>query len=209
MTQHVYFFGDGTAEGGATMKLLLGSKGANLAEMANIGIPVPPGFTVSTRVCLQYLAGNALPDDVRDQVKTAMGRLERATGRTFGGATNPLLVSVRSGGAVSMPGMMDTILNLGLNDRTAERLATASGNPRFAYDSYRRLVQMYGEVVFGIKNRPGHHDPFHAALDELKARRGAGRDIDLAADDLKGLVATVKDIVRPAAGTPSPQDARD
>jgi pyruvate,orthophosphate dikinase len=209
MTQHVYFFGDGAAEGGATMKLLLGSKGANLAEMANIGIPVPPGFTVSTRVCLEYLKGHALPDDVRDQIKTAMGRLEQATGRTFGGARNPLLVSVRSGGAVSMPGMMDTILNLGLNDTTAQALAKQSSNPSFAYDSFRRLVQMYGDVVCGLKAQPGEEDPFEAALEAAKAKRGATREIDLPADDLRGLVERFKGMVARSAGQPFPEDPWD
>jgi len=209
MTQHVYFFGDGAAEGGATMKPLLGSKGANLAEMANIGIPVPPGFTVSTRVCLQYLADRALPAEAHDQIRAAMGRLERATGRTFGGAQSPLLVSVRSGGAVSMPGMMDTILNLGLNDATVQALAQESGNPSFAYDSFRRLIQMYGDVVCALKALPGEEDPFEAGIEAAKAARGATREIDLPPDDLRALVARFKGMVARSAGQPFPEDPWD
>jgi pyruvate,orthophosphate dikinase len=209
MTQHVYFFGDGAAEGSATMKPLLGSKGANLAEMANIGIPVPPGFTVSTKVCLQYLAEGAMPADVRDQIRAAMGRLERVTGRTFGGARKPLLVSVRSGGAVSMPGMMDTILNLGLSDATAQALAQESGNASFAYDSYRRLVQMYGDVVCGLKAQPGEEDPFEVGIEAAKAARGVTREMDLPADDLKALVTRFKGMVARSAGQPFPEDPWD
>ncbi len=204
--QHVFFFGDGATEGGTTMKALLGSKGANLAEMANIGIPVPPGFTVSTQVCNAYLEKNALPDDVRDQVQAAVARLERATGRTFGGEREPLLVSVRSGAAISMPGMMDTILNLGLNDRTVEALAAQGQNPTFAYDSYRRLVQGYGGVVFGLKAQPGESDPFEAALEAAKQSRGVHREIDLPVEDLKGLVERFKAIVARSAVHPFPED---
>jgi pyruvate,orthophosphate dikinase len=205
-TQHVFFFGDGATEGGTTMKALLGSKGANLAEMANIGIPVPPGFTVSTQVCNAYLEKNALPDDVRSQVQAAVARLERATGRTFGGEREPLLVSVRSGAAISMPGMMDTILNLGLNDRTVEALAAQGQNPTFAYDSYRRLVQGYGGVVFGLKAQPGESDPFEAALEAAKQSRGVHREIDLPVEDLKGLVERFKAIVARSAVSPFPED---
>jgi pyruvate,orthophosphate dikinase len=209
MTQHVYFFGDGAAEGGATMKALLGSKGANLAEMAKIGIPVPPGFVISTAVCLEYLHARALPAAVRDHVHAAMERLERATGRSFGGARKPLLVSVRSGGAVSMPGMMDTILNLGLNDTTAKALAEEAGNPSFAYDSFRRLVQMYGDVVCALKPQPGEEDPFEADIEAAKAARGVSREIDLPADDLRGLVTRFKGIVARSAGQPFPEDPWD
>jgi pyruvate,orthophosphate dikinase len=206
MTQFVYFFGDGAAEGGAAMKALLGSKGANLAEMANIGVPVPPGFTVSTQVCTDYLERHALSDEVRDQVRAAMARLERATGRTFGGDRDPLLVSVRSGGAISMPGMMDTILNLGLNDRTVEALAAQSQNRAFAYDSYRRLVQGYGDVVFGLKAQPGESDPFEAALEAAKQARGVHREIDLPVADLQGLVERFKATVARSARRPFPDD---
>jgi pyruvate,orthophosphate dikinase len=207
MTQkHVYFFGDGTAEGGMTMKALLGSKGANLAEMANIGIPVPPGFTVSTQVCTAYLERNEIPADVREQVRAAIGRLECATGRTFGGDHAPLLVSVRSGAAISMPGMMDTILNLGLNDRTVEALAAQAQNQAFAYDSYRRLVQGYGGVVFGLKAQPGESDPFEAALEAAKRSCGVQREIDLPVEDLRSLVERFKAIVARSAGRPFPED---
>ncbi len=202
---NVYFFGDGKADGRADMKDLLGGKGANLAEMTNLGIPVPPGFTISTKLCIRYIAEHRFPDDLRNEVKTAMTRLEKVTGKRFGGGENPLLVSVRSGAKLSMPGMMDTILNLGLNDHTAEVLARQSRNARFAYDSYRRLVQMYGDVVFAIEGEGGR-DPFDDALSELKGRRGAKRDIDLSADDLKQLVATFKEIVAREMGCPFPED---
>jgi len=206
MTQPVYFFGDGAAEGGSVMKPLLGSKGANLAEMTNIGIPVPPGFIVTTQVCMRYLAERRLPEEVRTAVRAAMARLERVTGRTFGGAERPLLVSVRSGAAVSMPGMMDTILNLGLNDTTAVAMGRQAGNPRFAYDSYRRLVQMYGDVVFGLKAQPGEQDPFEAGLEAARHAHGVERDIDLSPEDLRELVSRFKAIVARSAGHPFPED---
>jgi pyruvate, orthophosphate dikinase len=206
MTQHVYFFGDGATEGGTGMKAVLGSKGANLAEMTGIGIPVPPGFTVSTAVCSRYLAARALPTETRDQVKTAIARLERTTGRVFGGVEHPLLVSVRSGAPVSMPGMMDTILNLGLNDATARALAAQSDNPAFAYDSYRRLVQMYGDVVFGLRPQPGEGDPFEADLESAKAKHGVTREIDLPTEELQALVQRFKSIVTRSARRPFPTD---
>jgi pyruvate,orthophosphate dikinase len=206
MTQPVYFFGDGAAEGGSVMKPLLGSKGANLAEMTNIGIRVPPGFIVTTQVCMRYLAERRLSEEVRTAVRAAMARLERVTGRTFGGAERPLLVSVRSGAAVSMPGMMDTILNLGLNDTTAVAMGRQAGNPRFAYDSYRRLVQMYGDVVFGLKAQPGEQDPFEAGLEAARQAHGVERDIDLSPEDLRELVGRFKAIVARSAGHPFPED---
>ena len=209
MTQHVYFFGDGTAEGGVAMKPILGSKGANLAEMANLGVPVPPGFTLSTRVCLEYLESRSLPDAVRAEIREAVARLERVTGRTFGGQPRPLLVSVRSGAAVSMPGMMDTILNLGLNDVTAEALAAESGNASFAYDSYRRLVQMYGDVVCGLKAQPGEADPFEAGLEAAKRAHGVTREIDLPAATLRQLVGQFKGMVARSTGEGFPHDAWD
>jgi len=202
---NVYFFGEGKADGRADMKDVLGGKGAGLAEMTNLGIPVPPGFTISAKLCIQYITTQRFPDDLRNEVKAAMARVEKATGKKFGGSENPLLVSVRSGAKLSMPGMMDTILNLGLNDQTAEVLARLSKNPRFAYDSYRRLVQMYGDVVYGIEG-PGGRDVFDDALSEVKKQRGAKRDIDLSADDLKQLVATFKAIVRKQLGHPFPDD---
>ncbi|MDX1430387.1 MAG: PEP/pyruvate-binding domain-containing protein, partial [Rhodothermales bacterium] len=167
----VYWFGNGKADGHAGMKDILGGKGANLAEMTNLGIPVPPGFTISAHQCGIYLEQGRLPDALRSEVEQAMRRLEQATGRTFGDASNPLLVSVRSGAKFSMPGMMDTILNLGLNQQTAAALARQSGNERFAFDSYRRFVQMYAEVVFGVGGHGGNN-PFEEALEALKQARG-------------------------------------
>ena len=149
-TQSVFFFGDGRAEGTKDMKNVLGGKGAGLAEMTNLGVPVPPGFTIACATCVEYLRTQRVPEGLRDEVEGALERLERATGKTFGDSRNPLLVSVRSGAPVSMPGMMETILNLGLNDETVSGLAAASGNARFAYDSYRRFIQMYGDVVLGV-----------------------------------------------------------
>ncbi|OGU32972.1 MAG: pyruvate, phosphate dikinase [Gemmatimonadetes bacterium RIFCSPLOWO2_12_FULL_68_9] len=202
---NVYFFGDGHADGRADMKDVLGGKGANLAEMTNLGIPVPPGFTLSAQLCIRYLTEGRFPEDLRQEVQSALRRVEAITGKQFGGGDPPLLLSVRSGAKMSMPGMMDTILNLGLNDATADTLARRSGNARFAYDSYRRLVQMYGDVVFGIRGAGGR-DPFDEALTALKSRRGAVRDIDLSAEDLRQLVATFKDIVRRETGCPFPDD---
>jgi pyruvate, orthophosphate dikinase len=204
--QKVFFFGNGKAEGGTDMKALLGGKGANLAEMTNIGIPVPPGFTVSTEVCGHYLANRTLPEDVRDAVRAAVARLEEATGRTFGGSEQPLLVSVRSGAPVSMPGMMDTILNLGLTDVTADALARQSGNPAFAFDSYRRLVQMYGDVVFGLRPQPGESDAFEAVIDAAKSRHGVAREIDLPPDELRSIVERFRALVARLEGRPFPDD---
>src|SRR5471032_840900 len=150
MKKSVYFFGDGAAEGTKDMKFVLGGKGANLAEMTNLGVPVPPGFTIACDVCITYLRENVIPDDLRAEVTASLTRLEKVSGKTLGDPTKPLLVSVRSGAPASMPGMMETILNLGLNDRTVAGLARASGNARFAFDSYRRFLQMYGDVVLGV-----------------------------------------------------------
>ena len=146
----VYFFGNGKAEGTREMRDVLGGKGANLAEMTNLGVPVPPGFTIACSVCVEYLRNASYPPSLRDEVAANIARLEEATGRGLGDTTNPLLVSVRSGAPVSMPGMMETILNLGLNDRTVIALAKQSGSARFAYDSYRRFIQMYSDVVLGV-----------------------------------------------------------
>jgi pyruvate,orthophosphate dikinase len=198
---NVYWFGNGSADGNAGMKEILGGKGANLAEMTNIGVPVPPGFTISARLCIDFLGRGELPPGLRDEVHDAVGRLEEATGRRFGDRRQPLLVSVRSGAAVSMPGMMDTILNLGLNDDSAEALAGATGNGRFAYDSYRRFLQMYGDVVYGVKTED--------ALERLKRDRGVERDADLTADDLAGLIPTLKRMVHEATGRPFPDDPWD
>lgn len=149
---NIYFFANGQADGSAQMKDILGGKGASLHEMTRLGIPVPPGFTIAASLCAPYLADRKLPEELRNEVNDAMGRLESATGRGFGDSTAPLLVAVRSGASVSMPGMMDTILNLGLNDQTAAALAEQTGNPKFAYDSYRRFVQMYADVVTDRKS---------------------------------------------------------
>src|SRR3990172_663614 len=175
----VYFFANGKADGSAELRDILGGKGANLAEMTNLGIPVPPGFTLSARLCIAYIKQGQLPGGLEAEVRAAVERLQEVTGRRFGDLDSPLLVSVRSGAKFSMPGMMDTILNLGLNDETVAGLARSSGNPRFAYDSYRRLIQMYGDVVFGIKGTDGHSDPFDTALATLKKQRGVVRDVDL------------------------------
>ena len=190
----VYSFGDGQAEGGSHLKELLGGKGANLAEMSRLGIPVPPGFTISTHLCVRYLKEGQLTDALREQVREAIEVLEKSTGRGFGDPDNPLLVSVRSGAKVSMPGMMDTVLNLGLNEDTAAGLAAQSGNDQFAYDSYRRFVAMYGDVVFGARGSNGN-DPFEERLHALKQERRVERDIDLSARDLQQLAADFRQIV--------------
>jgi pyruvate,orthophosphate dikinase len=182
----VYFFGAGAAEGNMKMKDVLGGKGANLAEMAGIGLPVPPGFTISTEVCLLYYKNREkVPEAVRLEVEKNLKKLEKTVGQSFGDPKSPLLVSVRSGARASMPGMMDTILNLGLNDKTAATLVAKTGNERFVYDSYRRFVQMYGDVVLGLK--PVHKDdidPFEEIIDHKKKERGVKNDTDLTAADL-------------------------
>src|SRR5437667_46747 len=197
----VYFFGNGRADGSAAMRDILGGKGAGLAEMANLGLPVPPGFTISAKLCLTYLEQGTLPDQLHEEVDRDLKQLEQATKMRFGDPANPLLVSVRSGAAVSMPGMMETILNLGLNDATVGGLITGSKNPRFAYDSYRRFVQMYGDVVFDLGKQP-----FEEVLGEFKQRRKAARDIDLPADDLQALVQEFKSIIQAKRGAPFPED---
>jgi pyruvate,orthophosphate dikinase len=201
----VFRFGGGTAEGDATQKELLGGKGANLAEMAGIGLAVPPGLTIATSVCAAYYdAGGRLPDDVQAQVLDSLAFIEGVTAKKFGDATNPLLVSVRSGARVSMPGMMDTVLNLGLNDQTVEGLAAASGNARFAWDSYRRFIQMYGDVVLELD-----HYAFEDALEIAKEDKGVTQDTGLDADDLRKLVARYMAIVEQALGRPFPQDPHE
>jgi pyruvate,orthophosphate dikinase len=170
--KYVYFFGRRT-DGDGSMKPLLGGKGANLAEMCRIGLPVPPGFTITTEVCTYYYANRrTYPPTLRKEMESGIAALEQQTGKTFGDLNNPLLVSVRSGARDSMPGMMDTILNLGLNDDTVEALATKTGNPRFAWDCYRRFVQMYGDVVLGVQKRAHEdHDPFETVIHGLKQER--------------------------------------
>jgi pyruvate,orthophosphate dikinase len=199
----VYAFGPGRADGSAAMRDVLGGKGAGLAEMANLGLPVPPGFTISAKVCNRYLEQGAFTPALRDEVHRHLKQLERTSGKRFGDPKNPLLVSVRSGAAVSMPGMMETILNLGLNDAAVAGLVAGSKNPRFAYDSYRRFVQMYGDVVFAIGR-----EPFEEVLTELKRRRKVERDIELPAEDLQALAQEFKEIIQAKTGRPFPDDAR-
>ena len=196
----VYFFGQGRADGTAAMKDVLGGKGAGLAEMTTIGIPVPPGFTIASSLCLTYLESRQFPPRLRAEVENSLHRLEATTGKQFGGAEHPLLVSVRSGAAVSMPGMMETILNLGLNDATVEGLTRQSGNPQFAWDSYRRFVQMYASVVYDLPKRP-----FDDLLETRKRQAGVERDIDLPAEELKALVQEFKTLVRVERGRPFPE----
>ena len=197
----VYFFGQGRADGTATMKDILGGKGAGLAEMTNLGIPVPPGFTIAANLCLTYLETRQFPPWLRSQVETSLQRLEAATNRHFGGAERPLLVSVRSGAAVSMPGMMETILNLGLNEVTVQGLKKESGNAQFAWDSYRRFVQMYATVVFALPQAP-----FEPLLDERKKKAKVARDIDLPAEQMQALVKDFKGHIEKAIEKPFPDD---
>ena len=201
MTQSVYFFGDGTAEGTRDMTSVLGGKGANLAEMTNLGVPVPPGFTIATSECIEYLKTGKYSDRLRVEVEGNVARLEKATGKKLGDPTNPLLVSVRSGAPISMPGMMETILNLGLNDRAVMALADQSQNPRFAFDSFRRFIQMYSSVVLGVSS----HDFEHL----LKAKRmtaGVQSDNELGENDLRNLVEEYKALVRNRTGADFPRD---
>jgi pyruvate,orthophosphate dikinase len=200
----VYSFGDGTAEGSGSLRDLLGGKGAGLAEMANLGLPVPPGFTITTEVCTYYYQnGKTYPADLEEQVNSALARLGRSLGRKFGDPENPLLVSVRSGARASMPGMMDTVLNLGLNDATVETLARKSGDKRFAYDSFRRFITMYSDVVLGV----GHHH-FEEILDDHKDRHGYTLDTDLSAQDWVELVRRYKQRLEEEHGEPFPEDPR-
>ncbi len=205
MTKWVYGFGGGGAEGRADMRELLGGKGAGLAEMSNLGLPVPPGFTITTDVCTYFYAnGKTYPKDLAEQVSAALAKLEKLLGAKFGDPANPLLVSVRSGARASMPGMMDTVLNLGLNDRTAEGLARRSGDARFAYDSYRRFLQMYGQVVLGVDH---HH--FEDLLENHKLNDGKSLDTDLTADDWRDVVTGYKEIIERELGKPFPQDPQE
>ena len=205
MTQWVYSFGGGSADGDASMKNLLGGKGANLAEMSSLGLPVPPGFTVTTEACNHYYAqGQTYPADLTEQVKAGLAKVEGIVGKTFGDASNPLLVSVRSGARASMPGMMDTVLNLGLNDETVEGLAALSGDRRFAFDSYRRFITMYSNVVLGLG-----HDHFEEVLDDHKDRLGVTVDTDLSAKDWEKVVADYKQVVERNLGHAFPQDPHD
>ena len=205
MVQWVYGFGGGSADGDASMKNLLGGKGANLAEMSSLGLPVPPGFTITTEACVHYYAnGETYPADLAAQVQAGLAKVEQITGKRFGDPADPLLVSVRSGARASMPGMMDTVLNLGLNDATVEGLAALSGDRRFAFDSYRRFITMYSNVVLGLG-----HDLFEEVLDDHKDRLGVTVDTDLAADDWEKVVDDYKIVVERELGQGFPQDPND
>ncbi len=206
--KYVYFFGNKSAEGKAEMKNLLGGKGANLAEMVNIGLPVPAGFTITTEVCTSYYENKRkYPKELKEQVISALRKVENSMGAKFGDPNNPLLVSVRSGARASMPGMMDTILNLGLNDTTVEGVIKKTNNPRFAYDSYRRFVQMYGDVVLGLKPVDKHdEDPFEAILEHKKNSNGIKLDTELTAEQLKELVAEFKSAIKEKTGYNFPND---
>jgi pyruvate,orthophosphate dikinase len=209
-TKRVYTFGNKAAEGNGKMKELLGGKGANLAEMNHIGIPVPPGFTITTEVCAEYYkeGRDKVVALLRPDVEKAMKGIEELTGRKFGDKTMPLLVSVRSGARASMPGMMDTILNLGMNDEAVEAISRLSGNPRFAWDSYRRFVQMYGDVVLGMKPESKEdEDPFEVIIDEMKKERNVANDTDLTTEDLKELVKKFKAAVKKQTGSDFPTDS--
>ena len=205
MTKWVYGFGGGNAEGRSDMRELLGGKGANLAEMSNLGLPVPPGFTITTEVCTAFYDNDrAYPDGLNAEVETALAAVEKLVGRKFGDANDPLLVSVRSGARASMPGMMDTVLNLGLNDQTVEALASVSGDRRFAYDSYRRFIQMYGDVVLGVE-----HYHFEEILEIHKEDKGYSLDTEMSADDWAEVVRDFKKKVDSELGQPFPQDPRE
>ena len=205
MAKWVYAFGDGSAEGSAGMKNLLGGKGANLAEMASLGLPVPPGFTMTTEVCTAYYENNEqYPDGLTDEVEAALKKIEATLGRNFGSTDKPLLVSVRSGARASMPGMMDTVLNLGLNDETVEALAAEANDARFAYDSYRRFITMYSDVVLGVD-----HGEFEDILDNFKTDNGLTVDTDVTADQWKEIVPMYKARVQEVLDAPFPQDVKD
>jgi pyruvate,orthophosphate dikinase len=213
----VYYFGDGRSDGDGKMKALLGGKGANLAEMTRIGLPVPPGFTITTEVCTYFNAhSKSLPKEIDAQIEDAIARIEKSLGKGFGSLSNPLLFAVRSGARDSMPGMMDTILNLGLNDETVQGLIAASQNERFAYDCYRRFIQMYGDVVMGVqKTEHENHEPFEVVISQLKAEVFPGRpvkdisDTELDASSLKELVARFKKLVHDRTGRNFPSDPRE
>jgi len=202
MTKWVYTFGDGTAEGDASMRDTLGGKGANLAEMSSLGLPVPPGFTITTAACNWFYAnGRRFPVELENQMDEALRQVERQTGRRFGSVANPLLVSVRSGARASMPGMMDTVLNLGLNDETVAALAVEADDERFAYDSYRRFVQMYGAVVMGVD-----HDVFEEIIEDAKATGGHEQDTDLSADEWRKIIEAYKRAIATHAEEEFPQE---
>jgi pyruvate, orthophosphate dikinase len=208
--KYVYSFGGGRAEGKAEMKNLLGGKGANLGEMARIGIPVPAGFTITTEVCTAFYENNQnYPEGLEEQVATALAKVEKAMDAKFGDPENPLLVSCRSGARVSMPGMMDTVLNIGLNDKTIKGLIDKTGNPRFAYDAYRRFVSMYGDVVMGLKPEEKEEDPFEVIIQDRKKEKGIKLDIDLDVDDLMFLVKEFKALIKKKLKVKFPEDPQD
>ena len=204
----IYFFGLDRCDGDGSMKSLLGGKGANLAQMTKIGLPVPPGFTITTQVCIDFYANKrSFPKGLEAEVASFVKLIEKETGKKFGDPRNPLLVSVRSGARDSMPGMMDTILNLGLNDETVRGLAEATGNPRFAYDSYRRFIQMYGDVVMGVQKRhENEHEPFDDVMDGLKHQIGIVNDTDLGEEHLRELIRRYFALIQERTGNPFPQD---
>ncbi|HSU86105.1 MAG TPA: pyruvate, phosphate dikinase, partial [Chthoniobacterales bacterium] len=211
--RNVYYFGDGQADGAGNMKPLLGGKGANLAEMTRIGLPVPPGFTITTEVCTYFSENKrTYPQGLEAEVEAALRKVEKSVGKRLGDKERPLLLSVRSGARDSMPGMMDTILNLGMNDTVVEIVANATANPRFAWDSYRRFLQMYGDVVMGVQKREGEdHEPFESAIEHLKDERYGNHhfpDVQLTVDDLKELVQRFKNLIKERTGKSFPQDPR-
>ncbi len=202
-TRYVYFFGGGKADGNGRMKDVQGGKGAGLAEMTNAGLPVPPGFTIQTEACREYMRGTLSPA-IDTEMHAALDQLEKMQGQKLGTGDNPLLVSVRSGAKFSMPGMMDTILNLGLNDQAVEALAKLSNNPRFAYDSYRRLIQMFGDVVLDVPKKKFEH-----IFDGIKEREGVKFDYELQPDALKEIIVEYKKLVRKETGKDFPQGPLD
>ena len=204
----IYYFGDKKCDGDGTMKALLGGKGANLAQMTKIGLPVPPGFTITTQVCIDYYKhGKKFPKGLEEDVASFVKLIEKETGKKFGDPSKPLLVSVRSGARDSMPGMMDTILNLGLNDESVKTLAAATGNPRFAYDSYRRFIQMYGDVVMGVQKRhENEHDPFEELMEGLKHQLGIHNDTDMTEEHLRELIKRYLNLIKQRTGKSFPQE---
>src|SRR5580692_4185129 len=205
MSKNVYSFGGGTADGDGTKKDTLGGKGAGLAEMSRAGLPVPPGFTIATHVCNVYFNnGNRVPEEIQKEIDKATAKLEKQMGQKLGDAANPLLLSVRSGAKFSMPGMMNTILNLGLNDTTTAGLAAKSGNPRFAYDCYRRFIQMFGEVALEIEM-----EHFNHIFDARKAKVKAKIDTDLNAADLQAIIVDYKKLVLKETKKPFPEDPHE
>ena len=210
--KNIYFFGNGQAEGHGNQNDLLGGKGANLAEMTNIGIPVPPGFTITTEVCTYFMDNQSLPSDLKNEIHVYMNKMETIMNKKFGDERNPLLVSVRSGAKESMPGMMETVLNVGLPNNTVSGLAKSSSNERFAYDSYRRLIMMYADVVMDksekidVKNNLGLRHQLEAFMEKYKKNKGCKNDIDLDANDLKNLCSEFKKIIKKTLGSEFPDD---